>query len=197
MNKEDFMKELKYKLKDSDYGTVSEIINDYEEYFAHGLLEGKTEEEICREIGTPKQIIDNLVDQGVLKLPRDKRNNKDTQENNKEYEEYKNEGYIKSNSYNVSGIIGIIILNFFVITMIVLPIGGTIVTVGVGFLLAIIPTLIGAIACLVMGLTLPFYAVISAAAFMILVDIGIYFLIKLIIPLVRTYIKWNMKVARG
>lgn len=185
MNREDFMKELKEKLKYADYGTVSEIVNDYEEYFAHGLLEGKTEDEICKELGTPEQIIDNLTEEGVLKGPYYKKKSV-----------YREKDFSKD-GYNIIGIIGLIALNFFLICMIVLPIGGGLLGVGIGFILASIPTLIFSIYCLAIGLIFPFFVCISIAAFMILVLIGIYFLIKAIIPLVKKYITWNVKVARG
>lgn len=185
MNREDFMKELKSKLRYADYGTVSEIVKDYEEYFAHGILEGKTEDEICKELGTPQQIIDNLTEEGVLKGPHYKKRS-----------EYK-ENSFSEGSYNVPGIIGLIILNFFLISIVILPVGGTLFGVGVGFLLAFIPALVFSIYCLIIGLIFPFFVGIAGAAFMLLVVIGIYFLIKALIPLGKKYIIWNIKVARG
>lgn len=197
MNRDEFMKELKEGLKNEDYGTVSEIINDYEEYFAHGLLEGKTEEEICSELGTPQQIIDNFIEQGIVENPnKNKYQNETKEENKSHYSENKNYSY-NYREYNVPGIIGLVLLNFFLITCIVLPVGGAIFGISIGFTLAVIPSFIGSLIMLFTGNTLLFFGAISISAFMLLALIGIYFLIKWIVRISKSYIKWNINVARG
>ncbi|WOV86672.1 DUF1700 domain-containing protein [Sporosarcina oncorhynchi] len=56
MNKEHFIKELRAATTKLPPNEQYEIIQDYEEYFAIGLLDGKTEEQISSSLGSPKAI---------------------------------------------------------------------------------------------------------------------------------------------
>lgn len=40
---------------------VTNIINDYEEWFENESLQGKSEEEICFALQSPKKVFDNLI----------------------------------------------------------------------------------------------------------------------------------------
>lgn len=53
MNKNEFMQQLKRLLPEKD---KRDILLDYEEHFLSGLTEGKTEEEIVDELGTPEEV---------------------------------------------------------------------------------------------------------------------------------------------
>ncbi|USK60290.1 HAAS signaling domain-containing protein [Peribacillus asahii] len=61
MNKEQFLHQLQLSLRNISIEERQEILQDYEEYFAIGLEEGKTEEEISKALGSPKQIAKELV----------------------------------------------------------------------------------------------------------------------------------------
>lgn len=56
MNKEHFIKELRAATARLSQNEQYEIIQDYEEYFAIGQLDGKTEEQISSSLGSPKSI---------------------------------------------------------------------------------------------------------------------------------------------
>jgi uncharacterized membrane protein len=56
MNKLEFFKLLKIELESNGVRNVSDILADYEEHFSHGLSKGKTEEEICKNLGSPLTI---------------------------------------------------------------------------------------------------------------------------------------------
>lgn len=56
MNKERFLKELRAATARLPQNEQYEIIRDYEEYFAIGQLDGKTEEQISNSLGSPKSI---------------------------------------------------------------------------------------------------------------------------------------------
>lgn len=56
MNKERFIKELRAATTRLPQNEQYEIIQDYEEYFAIGQLDGKTEEQISSSLGSPKSI---------------------------------------------------------------------------------------------------------------------------------------------
>jgi len=53
MNKEQYLSKLKKMLPPDE---SSEIINDFEEHFATGLADGKTEQEIIESLGNPVDI---------------------------------------------------------------------------------------------------------------------------------------------
>lgn len=57
MNKIEYLKALKEALKDTDDSIMEEIVADYEEHFQVGAERGKSEEQICEELGS----IDDLV----------------------------------------------------------------------------------------------------------------------------------------
>lgn len=51
MNKQEYIEELTAALEQVDKDLRCEILEDYEEHFANGLKYGKTEEQICVELG--------------------------------------------------------------------------------------------------------------------------------------------------
>ena len=53
MNKLEFLKLLKLELETNGVRNVQDILADYEEHFAHGASKGKSEEEICKGLGSP------------------------------------------------------------------------------------------------------------------------------------------------
>ncbi|MBP0724987.1 DUF1700 domain-containing protein [Bacillus sp. RG28] len=61
MNKEKFLKQLNLSLKKLSSNERHDILQDYEEHFAIGLEEGKTEEEIASSLGSPTQIAKELL----------------------------------------------------------------------------------------------------------------------------------------
>lgn len=56
MNKEHFIKELRAATTKLPENEQFEILQDYEEYFSIGQLDGKTEEQIASALGSPKSI---------------------------------------------------------------------------------------------------------------------------------------------
>lgn len=51
MNKESYMRELEESMKEFDRELQQEILEDYEGHFMEGAKLGKSEEEICQELG--------------------------------------------------------------------------------------------------------------------------------------------------
>ena len=72
MNKIDFLNELYYYLELLSKKEKEEIIADFREHFREGVAEGKTEEEICQELGTPyecaRQYVGDIVIQNNVKI---------------------------------------------------------------------------------------------------------------------------------
>ncbi len=56
MSRDQFIKELKTYLKGLPVEEIQDILFDYEEHFQIGLSKGKTEDQISKELGDPKNI---------------------------------------------------------------------------------------------------------------------------------------------
>lgn len=70
MNKIDFLNELYYYLGPLPKSEKEEIIADFREHFREGVSAGKTEEQICMELGTPfecaKQYVGDVIEQKTV-----------------------------------------------------------------------------------------------------------------------------------
>ncbi|MCY3025320.1 DUF1700 domain-containing protein [Aerococcus loyolae] len=56
MKKEEFIDLLRFYLHKLPNSVINDILSDYQEHFQIALNQGKSEEEICQELGSPKQI---------------------------------------------------------------------------------------------------------------------------------------------
>ncbi len=64
MNKNEFLEILQdYLKKYFSQSEVDDILRDYEEYFVEGIIEGKSEEEIIKSLGSPKAIVRQLAEE--------------------------------------------------------------------------------------------------------------------------------------
>ena len=61
MNKEQFLKQLNDSLTRLSLEEREDILQDYEEYFEIGMEEGKSEQEISKSLGNPRQISKELM----------------------------------------------------------------------------------------------------------------------------------------
>lgn len=78
MNKAEYLNALKEALKDTDESVMEEIVSDYEEHFQVGMEYGKSEEEICEELGA----IDDLVKEIREVYSKDTEDSKKTEDTN-------------------------------------------------------------------------------------------------------------------
>lgn len=80
MKKVDFLNELYHYLKVLPRDERDEIINDFREHFREGELAGKTEEQICAELGSPyecaKQYVGDAAFQQKIPTETKKKPNK-------------------------------------------------------------------------------------------------------------------------
>src|SRR4030042_631838 len=60
MDKKDFIKKLSAYLSGIPEEERQDVVNDFEEHFKEGLLEGRTEEEISDSLGDPKILANQL-----------------------------------------------------------------------------------------------------------------------------------------
>lgn len=85
MNRIEFIDKLRLNLQGMPSSEVQDILSDYEEHFDIGISKGKSEEEIVRELGNPKDIANsyrssygNNYNEGVINqrnTPTDNNNN--------------------------------------------------------------------------------------------------------------------------
>ncbi len=60
MNKIEYLNALKEALKDTEESVMEEIVSDYEEHFQVGIEKGKSEEQICEELGSINDLVDEI-----------------------------------------------------------------------------------------------------------------------------------------
>ena len=78
MNKIDFLNELYYYLESLPRNEKEEIIADFREHFREGVAAGKTEEQICNELGTPFECARQYVGDDVMQTKRANESKKKT-----------------------------------------------------------------------------------------------------------------------
>lgn len=61
MKKREFLDLLKFYLKDMPTVMVDDIISDYEEHFQIAMENGKTQEQVCDELGSPELIAKDYI----------------------------------------------------------------------------------------------------------------------------------------
>lgn len=61
MTKNQFLAELERHLNKLPKQELEDILRDYEEYFQNALSDGKTEQEIAKSLGSPKQLAKELL----------------------------------------------------------------------------------------------------------------------------------------
>lgn len=66
MKKIDFLNELYYYLAPLPEGEKKEIIEDFREHFREGEAVGKTEEQICNELGAPLECARQYVGDAII-----------------------------------------------------------------------------------------------------------------------------------
>ena len=66
MTQIEFLDLLRYYFRHADTKTVNEILADYEAHFEEGKKRGLSEEEISKELGSPKDIYESYADEGMV-----------------------------------------------------------------------------------------------------------------------------------
>ncbi len=82
MTKADFLNELYHYIRTLPKEERNEIMNDFREHFREGELAGKTEHQICMELGPPYECARQYM--GDI-LPDNKENTKHKKKNNKAF----------------------------------------------------------------------------------------------------------------
>ncbi len=92
MNKTEYLSALKKALKDTDESVMEEIVLDYEEHFQVGMENGKSEEQICEELGSIEDLVKEIKEVYNTDNKEDKKTYEDqtNSKNNKFKEWYSN-----------------------------------------------------------------------------------------------------------
>jgi len=186
MNKEEFLKQLRGKLKNVSKEEKEDILYDYEEHFKVGLEQGRTEKEIIEALGNPsdiaKQYVVNLSIQNA-------------QEN------------VSTNSI-VKAVLASLSLGFFNIVIVLGPFLALVGTF-VGLFSGAIAMTVGGIAgffASIIGLVIPrlgsmgfagIFLSIGTTALGILWLIGNSYIAKYFYKITLKYLKWNYKTITG
>lgn len=67
MDKNTYLRKLRKALEGLPQSMIEEIISDYQEHFEFGELEGKTQEQISKELGNPKEVAKEYLGTKVVK----------------------------------------------------------------------------------------------------------------------------------
>ncbi len=62
MNKQTFILQLKRELEPLKQSARQEILADFEEHFANGQAQGKTEDQVAQELGSPKELAQEYIE---------------------------------------------------------------------------------------------------------------------------------------
>lgn len=98
MNKERYLKQLVANLKHMDHAEKQDIYNEYETHFISGKNEGKSEENIAKQLGDPKMIAKELNATMVLDKVDENRN-------------------LKSICKAILAVMGLGLFNFFIVSI--------------------------------------------------------------------------------
>ena len=72
MNKQQYLEKLSKLLRKLPKEDREDIISDYEEHFAIGLEKGRTEEEISKALGNPKNVAKQITADHMVKIAENK-----------------------------------------------------------------------------------------------------------------------------
>lgn len=90
MNKIEYLRALKEALKDTNQSVMEEIVSDYEEHFQVGIEKGKSEEQICEDLGSIDDLVEEIKEVYNAKSKEAKKTD-DKKAEDKEAEEKKEE----------------------------------------------------------------------------------------------------------
>lgn len=96
MGKEEYLCALKEALKDTDKSVMEEIISDYEEHFLVGMENGKSEEQICEDLG-PIESLAEEIKEAYTDSKEDKRSKEDTDSKHVKFKDW------YTNIHNIDG----------------------------------------------------------------------------------------------
>ena len=181
MNRETFLQQLSDQLRALPVEERNDILNDYNEYFENGILEGKTESEISENLGSPAIIAKELnISNTFAKV------------------EHK---MTFSNVFSAVGVtIGLSFLNLIFVLGPALGIAGTLLggwCASIAFILSPILQLISIILGFNQAYAFEIFLTIGLSGLGILLLIAMYYITIFSSKVFIKYCKWNVSVVKG
>ncbi|GGM33181.1 membrane protein [Paraliobacillus quinghaiensis] len=185
MEKRGFMRELEYHLRGLSVADKKDILQDYEDHFKIGEIDGKSEQDVILELGSPRMIAqERLAERQTVHSAT----NSISPEN-------------KSNLAR-SLFLAIVLLLFNLIIMLGPFVG--LLGVLVGFWAVAISFTLAPFAWLFSLFVQPgaevwaeFFVVLTMASVGVLIGVAMIFITKVCYRIVKSYIKWNVRIIRG
>ena len=78
MKKDEFFAQLRTAFAGMDEELLTDILGDYENHFKEGIENGKSEEEICEELGNVEEIRQAFLDENPAAMTINVNSNSDT-----------------------------------------------------------------------------------------------------------------------
>lgn len=182
MTKEGFLQTLERSLQKLKEHERKEILYDFEEHFAAGLAEGKTEAEIAKELGDPKLIAKEiLVDYRIAQAETD-----------------------RSVKHMIQAILATVSLSFFNLIFVLGPalamVAVYISLCGIALVLVLSP--IGWLVSFLFGFgggnaIQSFFGSILMSGVGLILSVGLYYFGKFLYELSLKYIKFNLRIVKG
>ena len=181
MNRKEFMSELDRRLSKIPQSERHEIISDFEEHFEVGAMDGKTEDAVAEELGSPKVIArDLLVDYRVHVAETD-----------------------KSVTNITRAIIAAVALSFLNLIFLLGPIIAIIsvyvafVAVGVAFAVSPLFWIVSLILGQGIDLLAEFFIMLTMSSLGVLICIGMFYVGKFLYQVILKYVKFNIQIVKG
>lgn len=188
MNRDEFMKILRKELSGLPRPEIEDIIYDYEEHFEIGIHKGKTEEEIAKELGNPKNIAKSY--KASFKIDEAEKN--------------------PTASNLFKAILAAMALGFFNLVVVLAPfivivaLLFSLYAISVGFIIGGVGSFFGTIAApflpakINIGMN-PLASIsfgIGFTALGVLIMLGCFYLTKLLYNGIIRYLKWNIDIIK-
>lgn len=181
LTKEQFLTQLKKSLKGISSDERQDILQDYEEHFAIGLEEGKTEQQIADSLGQPSQIARELTAMHHLE----------------KVETTATTGNV------IRAVWAVIGLGFFNIVIVLGPFIGLLGVIfagwvtGVSFVASPILVLVNAVVNVGTFQLFDLFASIGLCGLGLLIGLGMFFITKWLTYLFVKYLKFNISLVKG
>lgn len=190
MKKNDYITTLRSHLTSFSELDRQEILSDIDEHFTNGINNGKTEDEISSALGDPAIIARQYIQ-------TDSDNNTSNQNVNSNTTTINMNNSGRSSTTNI---IILIVLNLFLMSWI-LPTAFSIVfsfwMVGVAiFVSGIVVFFASLVTNPVLGLA-GLFAGLGLISLGLLICIGMFYGTKALVKVIKIYVKWNIKFAKG
>lgn len=199
MNKNEYLKKLDILLESLPYDERRDIMYDYEEHFKSGLSDGKTEEEISKELGNPETIAAGYIPN----LHTREKNNYSTNTTRT------TDNTRNGSQYSIGILIGMIFFNLIMIGLYIAcwAVLASFFIVGIALVLSSVAVLIVSVFhSPMMYVSIPYdiithpflgfllFIFIASAGGLII--IGTILLMKLYASFTTKYIEWNKRIVR-